>query len=59
MFLFIKDCTACYNDIMSAIEDCNDSGDIIKCVEDILLASADCVVSFLAFAMLKISFQGQ
>merc|ERR1719210_1431605 len=39
----VTDCTACYNDIMSAIEDCNDSGDIIKCVEDILLASADCV----------------
>merc|ERR1712018_878096 len=32
----VTDCTACYNDIMSAIEDCNDS-------EDILLASADCV----------------
>merc|ERR1712045_405649 len=39
----IKDCTACYNEIMKAIEDCTDAEDVMKCVEEVLLGVADCV----------------
>ena len=44
----IKDCTTCYNDVMSAIDHCgnlsNDTNEIIACVESILATLADCIV---------------
>ena len=42
---FKKDCTACYNEIMKAIQDCTDAEDVMKCVEEVLLGVSDCVVS--------------
>jgi len=39
----IKDCTACYNEIMKAIQDCTDAEDVMKCVEEVLLGVSDCV----------------
>ena len=44
-FSNLKDCTACYNEIMKAIQDCTDAEDVMKCVEEVLLGVSDCVVS--------------
>merc|ERR1719273_1093908 len=42
------DCTKCYNDILTAIEDCTidgqDTHEILVCVETVLETSADCLV---------------
>merc|ERR1712088_449847 len=44
----ITDCTKCYNDILTAIEDCTidgqDTHEILVCVETVLETSADCLV---------------
>jgi len=44
----ITDCTKCYNDVLSAIEDCTidgqDTHEILVCVETVLETSADCLV---------------
>merc|ERR1712038_1220087 len=44
----ITDCTKCYNDVLSAIEDCTIDGqdphEILVCVGTVLETSADCLV---------------
>ena len=48
LFFIFKDCTKCYNDVLSAIEDCTidgqDTHEILVCVETVLETSADCLV---------------
>merc|ERR1712193_225829 len=43
----ITDCTKCYNDVLSAIEDCTIDGqethEILVCVETVLSTTADCI----------------